>query len=164
MFKLLVILFAIKNAELLTVSVTSFYVNWFLNLISWLEKPEPLTYSVFIWGGSGAFIDFYPDLYIHELPTKHSREWTQEIPKRKNFGLTKYPIENILDPRNTQEKKIWTHKIPKRKNFGPTKYPREKILDPRNTQEKKFWIHEWPNRKHFGPTKYPREKNFGHTK
>ena len=36
-----------------------------------------------------------------------------EIPTRKNLGPTKYPRENILDPRNTHEK-----------NFGPMKYVR----------------------------------------
>ena len=101
MFKLLAILFAIKNVELVTASVTSFYVNWFLNLTSNL-------FRIYL-GRSGAFIYFYPDLYIHELPTKHPRDWTHEIPKRKNFGLTKYPREKILDLRYTQEKKFWTH-------------------------------------------------------
>ena len=47
----------------------------------------------------------------HEIT--HGRKfWTHEIPTRKNLGLTKYPRENILDPRNTHEKKFWTHEIP----------------------------------------------------
>ena len=34
----------------------------------------------------------------------HERKfWTQEIPTRKNLKLTKYPRENILDPRNSHE-------------------------------------------------------------
>ena len=35
-----------------------------------------------------------------------------QIPTRKNFGPTKYPRENILDPRNTHEKKLWAQEIP----------------------------------------------------
>ena len=51
---------------------------------------------------------------------------------RKNAGPTKYPREEILDPRNT-------HEI---KKIRPTEYPREKIL-----------AHEVPKRKNFGHTK-----------
>ena len=37
---------------------------------------------------------------IHE-----KKNWTHEIPTRRNFGPTKYPRENILDPQNTHEGK-----------------------------------------------------------
>ena len=56
----------------------------------------------------------------------HERKsWTHEIPTRKCFRPTKYPLENILDPRNNHEKIFWTHEIPMGKNFGPTKYLRK---------------------------------------
>ena len=47
--------------------------------------------------------------------------WTYEILTRIKVGLTKYPRENMLNQRDTQEKKFRTHEIPKRKNFGSTK-------------------------------------------
>ena len=86
-----------------------------------------------------------PQLYIHELPRKYSREkilhpqsihekkcWTHEIPPKKKF----------LDPRHTHEKNLWTHEIPTRK----------KISNPQNTHEKKIQTHEIPMRKMLGPT------------
>ena len=86
-----------------------------------------------------------PQLYIHELPRKYSREkilhpqsihekkcWTHEIPPKKKF----------LDPPHTHEKNLWTHEIPTRK----------KISNPQNTHEKKIQTHEIPTRKMLGPT------------
>ena len=98
---------------------------------------------------------FFPDLYVHEIPTKYPGEKKLELTKhirektldpqniqKKNFGLTKYPCEKILDQINAQEKKYWANEKPTRKNFGPTKYPREKTFDPRNSHEKKFRGHK----------------------
>ena len=55
---------------------------------------------------------------------------------KKYFRPTKYPLENILNPPNTNEKIFWTHEIPTRKNVGPTKHPRKyngmMALDPRD--------------------------------
>ena len=86
-----------------------------------------------------------PQLYIHELPRKYSREkilhpqsihekkcWTHEIPPKKKF----------LDPPHTHEKNLWTHEIPTRK----------KISNPQNTHEKKIQTHEIPTRNMLGPT------------
>ena len=59
----------------------------------------------------------------HEIPTR-KKNWTHKISTRKNTESTKYPQENILDPRNTHEKKFGTPEISTRKYFGSTKYPR----------------------------------------
>ena len=82
-----------------------------------------VTYSGLVGGGVWHLFINIRHLYIHDLPLK-------------------YPREQNLDPRNTQEEKFWTHKIPTRKKLRPTKYPPEKNLNPRNTQEKKFRTYE----------------------
>ena len=84
-----------------------------------------------------------------------------KLATQKN-GPTKYPQEEILDPRNTYEKKFWTHEILTIKIFGPTKYPQQKMLDLQNTYEKKFWSHEISTKKTFRTTKYPRERISDH--
>ena len=116
------------------------------------------------WGRSTPFI-LIPDLYIHELPTKHPRGkildprtiyekifWTYKNTHEKKFGRTNYPRDKILDPQNTREKKFGRTKYPRdkildarntrEKKFGRTKYPRDEILDLRNTHETKFWTYE----------------------
>ena len=45
--------------------------------------------------------------YLRNIHEK--KFWSHEISTRKNFELTRYPREEILDPQNTQEKKIRTH-------------------------------------------------------
>ena len=34
------------------------------------------------------------------------------IYSREKFQITKYPLEKVLDSRNTHEKKFWTYEIP----------------------------------------------------
>ena len=80
-----------------------------------------VTYSGLVGGGVWHLFINIRHLYIHDLPLK-------------------YPREQNLDPRNTQEEKFWTHKIPTRKKLRPTKYSPEKDLNPRNTQEKNFGL------------------------
>ena len=76
----------------------------------------------------------------------HERKfWSCEIPTRKNLGPTKYPQEEIGDPRNTHEEKSETHKIPTQKNQDPQnmhqkklrirKIRTRKILDPQTTHK-----------------------------
>ena len=76
---------------------------------------------------------------------------------RKNLTPTKYPRENILDPRNIYEKNFWTHEIPAKKNLRLSKYPREDILEQGSSHEKNFRTHKIPERKNFGLAKYSRE-------
>ena len=92
---------------------------------------------------------YFLSLFLMQPTTENI--WTKKLATRKKNGPTKYPRENILDPRNTHDKNIWTHEIPMRKIFEPTKYPSEKNWDPRNTQEKKFQAYELPARNTFGP-------------
>ena len=94
--------------------------------------------------------------------TDEKKFWTQEIPRRKYFGHTKYPRDKISDPRNTHEKKFRTHAKLTREKFGPTKYLREKTSDWWNTYEKEFWTDEIPTRKSFAPTKYHEKKFWTH--
>ena len=77
-------------------------------------------FSIYFGGGWHLFI-----LISLENNCKKKIFWTYEIPTRKNFrlgkptrknfGPTKYPGENILDPQNTHEKNLtrWNgaHKI-----------------------------------------------------
>ena len=53
-------------------------------------------------------------LKITKSPTRENFEHTRKRfgPRRKNFEPMKYPRENILDPRNINEKKFWTQEIP----------------------------------------------------
>ena len=71
----------------------------------------------------GVYLLLFLTYYIHEVPTKHSREkiWTHEIRTERNFGPTKHPRENNFGPTKHPREKIRTHEIPMRKNFGPTK-------------------------------------------
>ena len=67
-----------------------------------------LLYSLFyrIWTESGEIrsISSY-SVQMRENTGHYPREkfWTHEIPTRNDFGLTKYPREKLLDPKNTHE-------------------------------------------------------------
>ena len=69
-------------------------------LKNWKQLFLSVTYSLFIVAGVRHLFILILHLYNHEVPAKHPRDkvWTHEIPTRKNFRLTKYPRQKILDP------------------------------------------------------------------
>ena len=121
-----------------------------------------------IWNRMGAFIYIYVFPFSLTLSraasnwkslnyeTSHEKKnWTHEIPMRKNFGSTKCQQKKVLNPWNTHEKYISTRKIPSRKTLEPTKYTHKNFLNKRYTN-KKILSHKISKMKNFGPTKYPR--------
>ena len=52
--------------------------------------------------------------------TNEKQFWTDEVPTRKKYEPTMYPLQEMLDPRSTHEKNFQTHEIPTRKNSEPT--------------------------------------------
>ena len=122
-----------------------------------------------IWNRMGAFIYIYVFPFSLTLSraasnwkslnyeTSHEKKnWTHEIPMRKNFGSTKCQQKKVLNPWNTHEKYISTRKIPSRKTLEPTKYTHKNFLNkrytnkknsvPQNIKDEKFWTHEIPTK------------------
>ena len=72
--------------------------------------------------------------------TNEKKFWTHKIPTRKKLRPTKYPRENILNPRNTKKKKFWTHKIPTKARWQDGTRPTRPTIahDPRNLAHSLF--------------------------
>ena len=78
-------------------------------------------YSRLLGGGVCYLFILVSHLGIHQLPTKHPRD----------FEPTKCPRKKFSDPRNNHKKNFGSTKYPREKRFGHTRCVPEKILEPR---------------------------------